>query len=180
MFNESREYQSDASGVKVFRRELKSLPRSDSQGVLSNPNVDWLHAPAFWVWYLCCLLGARFLIGVLMRIILGVSSNTAYTVVHLIHAVLTFKVFHWDKGVPWEAGGKYEELTFWEQIDHGKQYTTPRKIFTLIPAILFLLAAYNCDWKPELLIVNFIALCVELIGKFDFMHKVRLAGINKD
>eukprot|EP00457_Paulinella_chromatophora_P020064 gb/GEZN01021970.1/.p1 GENE.gb/GEZN01021970.1/~~gb/GEZN01021970.1/.p1 ORF type:complete len:181 (+),score=22.31 gb/GEZN01021970.1/:72-614(+) len=180
MYNESREYQSDSAGLKVFGGRVSSLPRSDSQGVLSNPNVDWLHTPSFWVWYLCLLVATRFLIGVLLRLFLHVSSEKAFTVVHLVHALFTFKFFHWDKGTPWDAGGKYDSLTFWEQIDHGKQYTQARKILTLIPAVLFLCAAYNCDWNPGLLVLNFAALSMELIGKFDFMHGVRIGGINRD
>ena len=44
-------------------------------------------------------------------------------------------------------------MTFWEQLDDGVQNTSNRKVLTLVPVVLFLLATHGTDyrWKPSLL-----------------------------
>ena len=49
--------------------------------------------------------------------------------------------------------GKYDGMTFWEQLDDGVQNTSNRKFLTLVPVVLFLLATHGTDyrWSPSLL-----------------------------
>lgn len=47
---------------------------------------------------------------------------------------VTFYLLHWKKGTPvYYDQGKYDHLTFWEQIDDGSQFTSNKKFFTIIP-----------------------------------------------
>ena len=53
---------------------------------------------------------------------------------------ISFSVLHWVKGVPF-AGiendqGIYENFTFWEQLDRGAQFTTTKKILTVVPIVM--------------------------------------------
>ncbi len=93
----------------------------------------------------------------------------------------TVYVLHWVKGAPfWQPEGRHDHLTFWEQIDHGAQNTTKKKLFTIVPVILCILACIECDWNAEWIFVNGIAAFCALLGKFPFMHRTRIFGINKD
>ena len=43
--------------------------------------------------------------------------------------------------------GKYDGMTFWEQLDDGVQNTNNRKVLTLVPVVLFLLATHGTDYR---------------------------------
>ncbi|WVZ17614.1 hypothetical protein V8G54_010596 [Vigna mungo] len=51
---------------------------------------------------------------------------------------VTYHFFHWKKGTPFaEDQGIYNRLTWWEQVDNGKQLTRNRKFLTVVPLVLF-------------------------------------------
>jgi hypothetical protein len=51
---------------------------------------------------------------------------------------VTYHFFHWKKGTPFsEDQGIYNKLTWWEQIDNGKQLTRNRKFLTVVPVKMF-------------------------------------------
>lgn len=48
-------------------------------------------------------------------------------------------MFHWATGIPFQSemhGGAYDDLTFWEQIDDGEQYTPTKKFLICTPIVL--------------------------------------------
>eukprot|EP01018_Ginkgo_biloba_P034019 Gb_23564 [translate_table: standard] len=50
---------------------------------------------------------------------------------------VTYHFFHWKKGTPFsEDQGIYNKLTWWEQMDNGKQLTRNRKFLTVVPLVL--------------------------------------------
>ena len=54
---------------------------------------------------------------------------------HLLHGAVTYPLLHWNKGSPVQLDqGRYDGLTFWEQLDDGVQHTATRKFFTALPA----------------------------------------------
>ena len=49
-------------------------------------------------------------------------------------------MFHWVTGIPFDNGlhaGAYDDLTLWEQIDDGAQYTPSRKWLLMAPILLY-------------------------------------------
>jgi hypothetical protein len=65
-------------------------------------------------------------------------TKYTWTCTHVVHTLITFYLFHWNKGSPiQEDQGRYDMLTFWEQIDGGLQYTFNRKVLTLMPIIMY-------------------------------------------
>lgn len=50
------------------------------------------------------------------------DAGLAWTYVHLAHGLITYYMFHWSKGTPFveEDQGKYDLLTFWEQVRHWR------------------------------------------------------------
>ena len=88
---------------------------------------------------------------------------------------------HWVKGNPFFNGqGKYDKLTFWEQLDHGKQYTPTRKVLTLVPILLFVFATHFTDYDMKFLAFNLLTFVPSVVAKWAYMHKVRIFGINRD
>jgi hypothetical protein len=52
---------------------------------------------------------------------------------------LSYLMFHWVTGIPFQNdmhGGAYDDLTLWEQIDDGAQYTPAKKWLFSVPCIL--------------------------------------------
>ena len=69
-------------------------------------------------------------------ILFNLYCNTIYWFGH-IHQV-TYHFFHWKKGTPFaEDQGIYNALTWWEQMDNGKQLTRNRKFLTVVPVVLW-------------------------------------------
>ena len=102
------------------------------------------------------------------------------TVVHIGHGLVTYYLFHWIKGSPIDGDqGKYDSLTFWEQIDSEVQGTSTRKFFMLVPVVLFLLASHGSAYDRQPLGINLGVLLVLLVAKLSSMHRVRIFGINK-
>jgi hypothetical protein len=77
------------------------------------------------------------------------------------------------------AQGKYDSLTFWEQLDDGMQNTANRKFLTVVPVALFVLATHGTDFRRQPLGLNLIVLLVLVIAKLPALHKVRIFGINR-
>ncbi|KAF5804210.1 putative ORMDL family protein [Helianthus annuus] len=89
--------------------------------------------------------------------------------------VVTYHFFHWMKGTPFaDDQGIYNRLTWWEQIDNGKQLTRNRKFLTVVPVL------HTTDYQHPMIFFNTVAVIVLVIAKFPNMHKVRIFGINGD
>jgi hypothetical protein len=141
----------------------------------NNKNVSFINARGFWIFYGILIVLCRLVLW-----LLPIPQQYAATLLGMIHAVLSFRLLHWNKGsIVVEDSGEYEELTFWEQIDDGNQFTGNKKMFMLIPIFLFLWAEYDSEWEVESLVINSITLAILLIGKSPYMHRVRILGINE-
>ncbi|KAF8413355.1 hypothetical protein HHK36_001335 [Tetracentron sinense] len=68
----------------------------------------------------------------------------------LCYSLVTYQCFHWKKGTPFaEDQGIYNGLTWWEQMDNGKQLTRNRKFLTVVPIVLWKCGCvdlYRSDW----------------------------------
>lgn len=146
----------------------------DVPTVDTNKNTNWLENKASWLFY-----------GILVVVSWLVISNfvdpgLAWTFVHIGHGVVTYYLLHWIKGSPIQDDqGKYDALTFWEQIDSGVQGTATRKFFLLVPVVLFLLASHASAYDRQPLGINLGVLVVLIVAKMSSMHRVRILGINK-
>lgn len=99
---------------------------------------------------------------------------------HLLHGIVTYYLLHWIKGsIVLEDAGKYDALTFWEQMDSEAYGTLTRKLFTLAPLALFLLATHGTDFRKQPLGLNLGVVVVLLVAKLPALHGVRILGINK-
>ncbi|KAG6786888.1 hypothetical protein POTOM_008506 [Populus tomentosa] len=137
----------------------------------------------------------------LIDLVESLELITFLSVESLSYDPITYHFFHWKKGTPFaEDQGIYNRLTWWEQIDKGKQLTRNRKFLTVVPVvlngvqfqlswkqslnvknlILYLIASHTTDYQHPMLIFNTLAVIVLVVAKFPNMHKVRIFGINAD
>lgn len=93
---------------------------------------------------------------------------------------------HWVKGASfaapfWSAtdNGKYDKLTWWEQVDKGQQNTTKKKILTAIPVVLGVMACHESEWNSNWVLLNCVITFAAILGKMPFMHRARIFGINE-
>eukprot|EP00271_Cylindrocystis_brebissonii_P014462 TRINITY_DN35805_c0_g1_i1.p1 TRINITY_DN35805_c0_g1~~TRINITY_DN35805_c0_g1_i1.p1 ORF type:complete len:223 (-),score=30.89 TRINITY_DN35805_c0_g1_i1:199-867(-) len=144
----------------------------------TNKNTEWFLYPGVWSMYVFFVVAAWLLI----LSILGCSAGTAWTLVSILHFVVTFYLFHWKKGSPFsEDQGLYDKLTWWEQLDQSRQLTKNRKFLTCVPFVLYLIASYtarNLEYSEPMLAINTVVVFTLIIAKLPLLHQVRLFGIN--
>jgi len=61
-------------------------------------------------------------------------------------------MFHWATGIPFQSeehAGAYDELTFWEQIDNGEQYTPTKKFLICTPIVLYVIPSSGSPPLPN-------------------------------
>ncbi|CAL9165080.1 hypothetical protein C4D60_Mb09t00850 [Musa balbisiana] len=140
-----------------------------------NKNTEWFLYPGVWTIYVLILL----LSWLLVLSVFGCTPGMAWTLVNLFHFAVTYYFFHWKKGTPFaEDQGIYNNLTWWEQMENGKQLTRNRKFLTVVPVVLYLIASHTTDYQHPMLFLNTIAVAILEVAKFPNMHKVRIFGIN--
>jgi hypothetical protein len=115
-------------------RRVKSVEGHLSSHV--NKNVNWV-GTRFYVFYLCFLLLAVSLVRFLLADRL-ISFPVAWTLVHVVHGVITFLAMHWVTGSPSDLGdcSDYFDLTWWEQLEDGAPWTSTKKNLMVIPLVL--------------------------------------------
>ncbi|KAK1258377.1 hypothetical protein QJS04_geneDACA007018 [Acorus gramineus] len=158
-----------------------------------NKNTEWFMYPGVWTTYIFIL----FFSWLIVLSVFGCTPGMAWTIVNLSHFFVTYYFFHWKKGTPFaEDQGIYNALTWWEQMDNGKQLTRNRKFLTVVPVVLsggasnpadivphidvYLIASHTTDYQHPMLFLNTLAVAVLVVAKFPNMHKVRIFGINAD
>uniref|UniRef100_A0A7S0F517 ORM1-like protein 3 n=1 Tax=Hanusia phi TaxID=3032 RepID=A0A7S0F517_9CRYP len=103
-----------------------------------NYNVDWINDRGTWWFYLLMLGLSRW-----CCFLAGVNEEWSWSFVLISHSIITFWLVHWKTGslLTWEDdSGKYDGMTYWEQIDDGVENTGNRKFLRIVPLVLFLLA----------------------------------------
>lgn len=153
---------------------LESNSSVEPKEVCANKNVNWLDCPGSWT-FICALIFSSWLVASSW-----VEPGTAWTWVHVGHGLVSYYLLHWHKGSPVEADqGKYDSLTFWEQLDDGVQGTANRKFFMTIPVVLFILASHGCEYQRQPLGLNLLVVLWLTLAKLPALHRVRIFGIGK-
>ncbi|RSH90900.1 hypothetical protein EHS25_010076 [Saitozyma podzolica] len=146
----------------------------DRLGVGTNENADWVNAPGAWLIHPVLILLCKLLVDAIP----GMTQDVGWTVINLGYMAVSFLMFHHVTGVPFEShlttGGAYDDLTLWEQIDGGAQYTPARKWLTSVPIGLFLISTHYTKYDPVLFTLNFAALVFVLFPKLPILHRLRI------
>mmetsp|Transcript_2944 Transcript_2944/g.10324 ORF Transcript_2944/g.10324 Transcript_2944/m.10324 type:complete len:190 (+) Transcript_2944:171-740(+) len=174
-FQDGSDSDTDRDSSTSMRR-IDSIPDMDSE-IERNKNISWVRGQSLIIFYVGVIAFVR-----IFLYFINVPTNMAWTVVNIAHCVISFPFMHWIKGVPFGGlesdQGIYDRFTFWEQLDTGAQFTKTKKVLTIIPIVLFLLAVTASEKTGLIFVLNSASFFVILIAKFPIMHRVRLFGVN--
>ncbi|KAI9203009.1 ORMDL family [Polychytrium aggregatum] len=136
----------------------------------------WMNQRGSWVTGVVIIVSLR--IG--LATIPGISAEAAWTLTNLIYNTASYFLFHGIIGMPFAINeDEYNNLTLWEQMDSGIQFTPTKKYLTAVPIVLFLLSTHYTHYDFPTFMINLTSLMVVLIAKLPQMYKVRLFGINE-
>ncbi|KAF8326415.1 ORMDL family-domain-containing protein [Amanita rubescens] len=160
----SRSRPRSASIVKVEEVGDHSVEEVLDRSAYANINADWVNAKGAWLMHIVLITGGKIIIDTLP----GMTQQISWTLVNLIYLALSYLMFHWVTGIPFERGvhaGAYDDLTLWEQIDDGAQHTPAKKWLFSVPIVLFLASTHYTNYNPWLFAINLSALVFVLIPK---------------
>lgn len=168
------------------RRKPSRLPhlvRVASDGevdAMSNKNVNWI-GPKFFAFYAIMMVVYEFVVRVLLVEPNIITQAQGWTVVHATHGIINFIVMHYITGTPGELGdqGEYSNLTWWEQLDDGTEWTMARKALMSLPIILFLVTSHLTNYDPTHLVINAAVLALVVIPKLPQLHRVRIVSVDE-
>jgi len=165
----------DRSGslVKVEKVGEGSLEQDLDQGAYANINAEWVNRKGAWILHPVLILSGKIIIDTIP----GMTQQVSWTVVNLCYLLISYLVFHWATGIPFHNdlhSGAYDDMTLWEQIDGGAQYTPAKKWLITCPVMLFLLSTHYTHYDPSLFTMNLTALIAVLIPKLPQLHRQRV------
>ncbi|KAJ6458660.1 Orm1 type endoplasmic reticulum protein [Mycena vitilis] len=159
--------------VKVEQVGDSSVEEVLDRSAYVNINADWVNAKGAWLIHVVLICLGKLIIDTVP----GMTQQISWTLVNLFYLALSYLMFHWVTGIPFENdlhGGAYDDLTLWEQIDDGAQYTPAKKWLFILPITLFLASTHYTNYNPWLFAVNISALVFVLIPKLPQLHRQRV------
>ncbi|TEB30052.1 Orm1 type endoplasmic reticulum protein [Coprinellus micaceus] len=147
--------------------------------VYMNINADWVNAKGAWLIHVVLIVCGKICIDTFP----GMTHQISWTLVNLMYLAISYLMFHWVTGIPFGDNlhsGAYDELTLWEQIDDGAQYTPAKKWLICVPISLFLASTHYTNYNPWLFAVNLTALVFVLIPKLPQLHRQRVRFMADD
>ncbi|KAK1223309.1 sphingolipid homeostasis protein orm1 [Marasmius sp. AFHP31] len=158
--------------VKVEKVGGRSLEVVD-QNTYSNYNASWVNAKGAWLIHIVLICVGKIIIDTIP----GMTPQISWTFVNLVYLALSYLMFHWVTGIPFQSdmhGGAYDDLTLWEQIDDGAQYTPAKKWLFSVPCFLFLASTHYTNYNPWLFAINITALIFVLLPKLPQFDRQRV------
>ncbi|KAF7432701.1 hypothetical protein PC9H_004643 [Pleurotus ostreatus] len=165
--------------VKVESITDRTLEEVTDRSAYVNINADWVNAKGAWMIHVVLICAGKIVIDTIP----GMSQQISWTLVNLCYLTLSYLMFHWVTGIPFQNdlhGGAYDELTMWEQIDDGAQYTPAKKWLLSVPIVLFLISTHYTNYNPWLFAINITALIFALIPKLPQLHRQRIHFLDDD
>lgn len=138
-----------------------------------NPNVnaDWVHFKGAWLIHFVIIL----ILKVTFNFVTLLDNNWKWTLTNLTYCIGSYIMFHQVKGTPFEFNsGAYDNLTMWEQIDYGDQYTPTKKFLMSVPIGLFLISTHYTNYNLNLFILNGVSCLCVVIPKLAISHRLRV------
>ncbi|WFD19825.1 hypothetical protein MCAP1_002065 [Malassezia caprae] len=144
-------------------KHMQETPDEEvDQSVSPNVNAEWVNMKGAWVIHVVLVVLAKLIINEIP----GISNSIKWTIINVGYMIVSYVIFHYVKGAPLDLNsGAYDELTLWEQIDQGFQYTPAKKYLTSLPIALFLLSTHYSHYNPWLFTLNLAALLFVLFPK---------------
>lgn len=136
-----------------------------------NLNADWVHYKGAWLIHFVLI----FILKLFFNFIGLLDNNWKWTLTNLVYNIGSYIMFHQVKGIPFEFNnGAFDNLTMWEQIDDGDQYTPTKKFLMLVPIGLFLISTHYTNYNLNLFILNGVSCLCVVVPKLPISHRLRV------
>lgn len=151
--------------------EPETVEERSDQSSLPNLNASWVNNKGAWTIHIVIIA----LLKIIYDLVPGVSQELSWTLTNITYVSGSYLMFHWVTGIPFEFNaGAYDNLTMWEQIDDGDQYTPAKKFLLGVPIGLFLLSTHYTRYDLTMFVVNCVACLIAVIPKLPSSHRLRL------
>jgi len=143
------------------------------QSAYANINAEWVNHKGAWVMHPLLIFMGKAMIDSIP----GMTQERSWLCVNLAYLSISYLMFHWATGIPFHNdlhGGAYDDLTLWEQIDDGAQYTPAKKWLICVPIALFLASTHYTHYNPWAFAINLTALVYVLLPKLPMFHAQRI------
>ncbi|RLV88879.1 Protein ORM2 [Spathaspora sp. JA1] len=151
--------------------EPDTLDTKVDQALNPNVNANWVHQKGAWIIHIVLIIFLK----IFFNFISVLDNDWKWTLTNLTYNIGSYIMFHQVKGTPFEFNaGAYDNLTMWEQIDNGDQYTPSKKFLMLVPICLFLISTHYSNYNLNLFILNGISCLCVVVPKMGFAHRLRV------
>ncbi|GMF05708.1 hypothetical protein B5S31_g150 [[Candida] boidinii] len=169
--NAAKDHRRRRSSSIISKVEPENLETKADQDIQSNINATWVHFKGAWVIHIVIIIMLKIFYDIMPM------SNTeiGWTLTNVTYAIGSYIMFHQVKGTPFDFNaGAYDNLTMWEQIDNGDQFTPVKKFLMCVPIALFLISTHYSNYDLTLFIINLVACLCVVVPKLPLSHRVRV------
>ncbi|KAL6941952.1 sphingolipid homeostasis protein orm1 [Hanseniaspora vineae] len=156
--------------------EPETIEDENDQTMSMNMNVLWINQRGAWL--------IHFLIVIFLKIFFTLvpftqktnQNELSWTLTNSTYCIGSYIMFHLIKGTPFDLnGGCFDNLTMWEQIDNGLQFTPARKFLIGFPICLFLVATHYSRFNLQYFVFNLLmTICIAVVPKLPWTHRLRI------
>ncbi|CAN3375398.1 hypothetical protein DIURU_002405 [Diutina rugosa] len=136
-----------------------------------NLNANWVNFKGAWIVHFVIIVFVK----VFFNFLTVLDDDWKWTLTNLTYNIGSYIMFHQVKGIPFEFNsGAYDNLTMWEQIDNGDQYTPTKKFLMMVPICLFLISTHYSHYNLNLFLLNGVSCLCVVIPKLAISHRLRV------
>lgn len=151
--------------------EPDTLDTKIDQSLNPNLNADWVNYKGAWVIHIVLIT----LLRLILDFVAVLDNEWKWTMTNVIYDFGSYIMFHQVKGTPFEFNsGAYDNLTMWEQIDNGDQYTPTKKFLMIVPIALFLISTHYSNYNFYLFTMSGLSCLCVVIPKLAISHRLRV------
>lgn len=159
------------SSLIIQHLEPDSLETKIDQQLNPNLNANWVNFKGAWIVHLVLIV----MLKLFFNFWTVLDDDWKWTLTNLLYNIGSYIMFHQVKGVPFEFNlGAYDNLTMWEQIDNGDQYTPTKKFLMMVPICLFLISTHYSHYNLHLFLLNGVSCLCVVIPKLAISHRLRV------
>ncbi len=120
----------------------------------ANQNTLFIREKSSWLFYVLAILATY---GALSFLSPFIDAHGVWTILHTLHAFITFGFFHVIRGSPIDdEQGKIADQSWWVQLKHSEARATPRFLI-VVPTIVYMIAAYYTHEHVALAVPNLLS-----------------------
>ncbi|GMG40606.1 unnamed protein product [Ambrosiozyma monospora] len=166
-----KEHRRRRSSSLISKVGPETFETKQDQDIQDNMNATWVHFKGAWLIHFVILT----MLKITYDLIPTISNELSWTLTNVTYCIGSYIMFHQIKGTPFDFNsGAYDNLTMWEQIDNGDQYTPVKKFLMGVPIFTFLISTHYSNYDLNLFVINLVACLCVVIPKLPYSHRVRV------